>query len=63
MVVEAGRAYFDTNTSDHHHFFLVDKGILQDIDVAAMPMDALPQPPAGSKIERVDVVIRCRKDT
>src|SRR3954454_556913 len=26
VVVEAGRSYFDTNVSDHHHFFLVDSG-------------------------------------
>ncbi len=62
VVIEPGRAYFDTNTSDHHHFFLEDAGVLQDIDVETMPLDSLPPPPAGSKIKRVDVVIRCRKD-
>ena len=31
VVIEPGRSYFDTNVSDHHHFFYEDTGILQDI--------------------------------
>src|ERR1700739_2250666 len=29
VVVEPGRSYFDTNTSDHHHFFCEVTGKLQ----------------------------------
>src|SRR5262249_62399187 len=31
VVVEPGRSYFDTNTTDHHHFFCDADGTLQDI--------------------------------
>ena len=61
VVVEPGRVYFDTNISDHHHFFHVDEGRLQDVDADCVTMAALPAPPGGTEIERVDVVIRCRK--
>lgn len=56
VVVDANRSYFDTNTSDHHHFFHEKTGELQDI--ANLVVANLPQPPHGSKIARVDVVVR-----
>ena len=60
VVVEAGRSYFDTNVSDHHHFFLVDSGSLVDIAGEQIAVRALPQAPAGTAVERVDVIIRLR---
>jgi Fur family iron response transcriptional regulator len=60
VVVEAGRSYFDTNTSNHHHFFFVDSGGLQDIDSQEVEIVGLPQIPKGSTIEGVDVVVRLR---
>ncbi|MFQ5953551.1 MAG: iron response transcriptional regulator IrrA [Kiloniellales bacterium] len=61
VVVEPGRAYFDTNAGDHHHFFHVDEGRLENVNADCVAMADLPAPPSGSEIERVDVVIRCRK--
>jgi Fur family iron response transcriptional regulator len=58
VVVEPGRSYFDTNTSDHHHFFHESRGELQDIEHASIAVANLPVPPKGSRIERIDVVIR-----
>src|SRR3546814_13718253 len=31
VVVESGRSYFDTNVTDHHHFYYEGSGRLQDI--------------------------------
>src|SRR3989442_522226 len=37
VVVEAGRSYFDTNTSDHHHFFFAQKADVEGFnDVSAV---------------------------
>lgn len=58
IVVDASRSYFDTNTSDHHHFFLADKGDLMDIPVGEIEVSRLPMAPDGHSIDRVDVVIR-----
>ena len=63
VVVEAGRSYFDTNVSDHHHFFLADSGSLVDIAGDEVAVKALPEAPAGTAIERVDVIIRLRSQT
>lgn len=58
VVVEAGRSYFDTNTGDHHHFYFEATGELQDVAGSAVEVARLPSPPAGQRLERVDVVIR-----
>lgn len=58
VVVDANRSYFDTNNSDHHHFFLEDQGRLVDIDGDAISIDGLPEAPDGTEIARVDVVVR-----
>lgn len=52
------RTYFDTDVSHHHHFFHVDENRLEDLPQGSISIDDLPNAPAGSKIERVDVVVR-----
>ncbi|MGK9233864.1 transcriptional repressor [Inquilinus limosus] len=58
VVIEAGRSYFDTNTRDHHHFYHEATGELRDVHGESVVVSALPDPPAGTRIARVDVVIR-----
>ena len=62
VVVEAGRSYFDTNATDHHHFFFEESGILQDFSGDAVSLHSVPKPPTGTKISRVDVVVRVRSE-
>lgn len=61
VLAEPGRAYFDTNISDHHHFFHVDEGRLEDVPADAVGIVKLPSAPAGARVERVDVIIRLNK--
>lgn len=63
VVVAPGRSYFDTNIDDHHHFYFEDDGELEDIPGAAIKLAALPEPPSGALVERVDVVVRLRRET
>lgn len=58
VVVEAGRSYFDTNTGDHHHFFFVKSGRLEDIPSHSLTVGAVPPPPPGMRVQRVDVIVR-----
>ena len=62
IAVEAGRSYFDTNTSDHHHFYFENDGHLEDVKSDDVVVSSLPTPPRGAKISRVDVVIRVSED-
>jgi Fur family iron response transcriptional regulator len=58
VVVEPGRSYFDTNTSDHHHFYCDGDGRLEDIPGHSISLACLPVPPEGMSISRVEVIIR-----
>ena len=60
VTVEAGRAWFDTNVSDHHHFYAPDTGELTDIHATDIKVGGLPQAPEGRELERVDVVVRLK---
>jgi Fur family transcriptional regulator, iron response regulator len=61
VVVNPGRSYFDTNISDHHHFFYEATGRLLDIPGERIGITDLPTPPEGSSIRRVDVIIRVER--
>jgi len=58
VVVEQGRSYFDTNTTDHHHFFIEAQGRLEDIPGDQVELARLPAPPTGTRVSRVDVIVR-----
>jgi Fur family iron response transcriptional regulator len=64
VMVDTLRSYFDTNITDHHHFYFEDTGKIADI-----PHDRIKQQindisptilPAGTSLSRVDVVVRLR---
>lgn len=63
VVVEPGRSYFDTNVEDHHHFFSEPAGTLQDIPGHSVIVTGLPQPPAGTQVRRVEVIVRLGPDS
>lgn len=60
VVVEPGRSYFDTNVDDHHHFFCEASGALQDISGRDITVSGIPEPPAGTEISCVEVIVRVR---
>lgn len=58
IVVDAQRSYFDTNTSEHHHFFFERSGRLEDIAGDQIHVSKLPEPANGATVKRIDVVVR-----
>ena len=61
LAVEGAKTYFDTNVSDHHHFFVEGENEVLDIPVNNLQIGNLPEPPEGMEIAHVDVVIRLRR--
>jgi Fur family iron response transcriptional regulator len=58
IAIGGQRAYFDTNTSNHNHFFVEAEGRLVDIPGDSIRVDGVPEPPADLKIAHIDVVVR-----
>lgn len=61
VVVAPGRSYFDTNTGHHHHFFIEPDGELHDFPSDKVTIEGLPAPPKGTRLSRVDVIVRVRR--
>jgi Fur family transcriptional regulator, iron response regulator len=61
VAVDGSKAYFDTNNSDHHHFFIEDLNDLMDIPSDDVVVGKAPTPPEGYEIDRIDVVVRLRR--
>ncbi|HKL70415.1 iron response transcriptional regulator IrrA [Salibaculum sp.] len=61
ITVDGSKSYFDTNMSDHPHFYWEEDGHLSDAPSAELSIASLPDAPEGAEIASVDVVIRLRK--
>ncbi|MEJ8474958.1 iron response transcriptional regulator IrrA [Roseibium algae] len=60
VVIDGNKTYFDTNISDHHHFFIEGENRVVDIPGEGVGIGQLPQAPEGMEIVRVDVIVRVR---
>lgn len=65
ITVNGARSYFDTDTSNHAHFYWEDSGELADAGHDSpqheVNVSNLPEPPAGTEISKIDVVIRLKR--
>ncbi len=60
IAVDTSKTYFDTNTGDHHHFYLEERNEVIDMPDGCITVDNLPEPPDGLEVSRVDVIVRVR---
>ena len=61
VAVDGSKTYFDTNNTQHHHFFVEGENALLDIPDSAVIVEESPTPPEGYEIARIDVVVRLRR--
>ena len=61
VAVDGSKSYFDTNVSEHHHFFVEGESNLFDIPGADVIVGKAPPAPAGYEVARIDVVVRLRR--
>lgn len=57
IVIDSKATYFDTNLSEHHHFFNEMSRELVDISQEEVEIGKLPEPPSDTQISHVDVVV------
>ncbi|MFL5231957.1 MAG: transcriptional repressor, partial [Microvirga sp.] len=52
---------FDTDPTEHHHFFIEGEDALVDVPGDAIAVGELPTPPEGLEIAGVEVIVRLRR--
>jgi len=60
VIVDPTKIFYDSNTTEHYHFYNVDSGALTDIPLDHVSVASLPEAPMGTAAESVDVIIRVR---
>jgi len=60
IIVDPTKVFYDSNTTDHHHFYNIDTGTLSDINHGQMMPTSIPTPPTGTVVERIDIIYRIR---
>ena len=60
LAVDSGKTYFDTNISEHHHFFVEDENRVIDLPADKINVSHIPEPPEGMEISRIDVIVRLK---
>jgi Fur family iron response transcriptional regulator len=58
--VDPERRFYDSATHPHHHFYHVGSGKLTDIAADEIAITNLPDLPAGTKCDGVEILIRIR---
>ena len=61
VTVDPTRLYYDSTTSEHHHFYDADTGELIDIPAEEVEVSRLPQLPQGTVADGVQVVVRVKR--
>ena len=57
------KSYFDTNTTEHHHFYDIKGKELIDIESSEIVLKNIPSPPNGKSIKNIEVVINVENDS
>ncbi|MFK7732389.1 MAG: iron response transcriptional regulator IrrA [Pseudomonadales bacterium] len=60
LITECGVTWFDTNISDHHHFYNEVSGELTDFPAEVNMLPQLPEPPKGRSITGLNIVVSIR---
>ena len=58
--VRGKKTYFDTNITNHHHFYDSETSELIDIDANDVVIQKIPKAPNGKKIKNVEVFINLK---
>jgi Fur family iron response transcriptional regulator len=61
--VDVDHSYFDTNTEPHQHFYIESERLLLDIPGNDIRVAGIPPLPVGTKFDRVDIVVRVKRET
>ena len=61
ITIDAAKSYFDTNASEHHHFFLEDVSEIVDISADDVTVGHMPAAARGYEVDRLDILVRLKR--
>ena len=61
VIVDPSKVFYDSNTSEHHHFYNLDSGELTDIVANDVMIASLPELPANTQPAGIDIIFRIRE--
>ncbi|MDH3948257.1 MAG: transcriptional repressor [Gammaproteobacteria bacterium] len=62
VIVDPSKVFYDSNTSEHHHFYNMDSGELTDIDAREVMISSLPDLPTNTQPAGIDIIFRIREN-
>ena len=62
IAVNSEQSYYDTNTTDHHHFYDVDKDQLIDIHNSEVEPVKISKKIPGKKIKSIEVLVKLQNN-
>jgi Fur family iron response transcriptional regulator len=61
LALDGLKAVYDTDTSGHHHFHIVEEDSIIDIPAGTLMLRSMPKVPEGYQVSRVEVIVRLRR--
>ena len=61
VAIDGSKTYFDTNSREHHHFYIEGEHAILDIPSTEIKIGKMMTVPDGYEIARVDVVVRLNR--
>ncbi|GGG49781.1 transcriptional repressor [Chelatococcus composti] len=61
LALDGTKSYFDTNVSDHNHYFIEDEQELVDIPPGELDVKVVPNLPPHFELRDVEVIVRVRR--
>ena len=60
LIVDPTKVFYDSNMTNHFHFYNADTGMLSDIANDAIHFDKLPELPEGTESSGIEVIVRIK---
>ena len=60
LTIDPNRIYYDSNITDHYHFYNEDTGELRDLDPLQLEITRIPELPENTVTSGIDIVIHLR---
>ena len=61
LIIDGNKIFFDSNTTEHHHFYNEETSELMDFDTEQLSITEMPEPPAGMISTGIDVIVKVKK--